>query len=137
MTYTLGWVNETEGEKDADGNVIPGSERAVFVLMDLPPGLDDAGKRNREAIKRACKKAVFELGMEEYGNKKLVVVCYDDSFQIDFERVTVTKLMTPEKAETVRAANGKDVEPDEDPEADDDDDDDDDDDGDDGDEAEV
>jgi hypothetical protein len=95
--------------------------------MDLPPGLDEAGKRNREAIKRACKKAVFDLGMEEYGNKKLKVICFDDTFSIDYERVTVTKLMSPDRAEKVRAANGIDTtteepesEPEIEPESDDD-----------------
>lgn len=109
MTYALGWVTETEGERDKDGNVISGSEKPVFVLMDLPPGLDEAGKRNRDTIKRACKKAVFELGLEEYGNKNFVVVCYDEPFTVECERVTITKLMSPDKAEQVREANGKDV----------------------------
>ena len=114
MTYSLGWVTETEGEKGPDGNVIPGSEKPVLVLMDLPPGLDEAGARSRDAIKRACKKAVFELGLEEYGNKQFKVVCYDETFSIDYERVTVTKLMSPDKADKVRSANG--VEPEDEPE---------------------
>lgn len=75
--------------------------------MDLPPGLDEAGKRNRESIERACKKAVYEKGMEEYGNKKLVVISYGEYFDIPFERTTVTRLLPPEKAEKVRAQNGK------------------------------
>lgn len=104
----LVWVTETAPAQDDDGNTIPGSERRCYVEMDLPPGLDEAGKRSRDAIKRAVKKAVYEEGMTEYGNKDLAVISRDDIFQVEYERVTVTKLLPPDKAEKVRQENGKD-----------------------------
>lgn len=107
LPYVLGWINETEAEKDEEGNEIPGSSRMVFVVMDLPPGLDESGKRSRDAIERACKHAVYDLNMEEYGNKKLAVIQVGDTFEIPYERTTVTRLLPPDKAEKIRAPNGK------------------------------
>ena len=107
-TFVLGWVTETAAVTDDEGNEIPGSARRCFVEMDMPPGMDESDKRSRDAIKRACKKAVYEDGLTEYGNKKLAVLKHDDFFSVDFERVTVTKLLPPEKAEKVRTENGKD-----------------------------
>lgn len=75
--------------------------------MDMPPGLDEAGARNRETIERACKKAVYEKGLEEYGNKKFVVIAFGDEFDVPFERTTITQLLPPDKADKVRAQNGK------------------------------
>ena len=109
LPYILGWLNETEAEKDEEGNEIPGTSRKVFVVMELPPGLDDAGKRSREAIERACKRAVYELGMEEYGNKKFSVLQVGDEFDVPYERTTITQLLPPDKAEKARAQNGKGV----------------------------
>jgi hypothetical protein len=107
--FALGWVTETAAEQDAEGNEIPGTSRTCIVLLDLPPGLDEAGKRSRDAIERACKKAVYDEGLVEFGNKKLVVINYGDEFTVDFKKVTVVKLMPPSKADKVIAANGKDA----------------------------
>lgn len=104
----LVWVTETAPVVGEDGQPIPGSERRCYVEMDLPPGLDEAGKRSRDAIKRAVKTAVYKEGMTEYGNKDLAVISRDEIFQVKYERVTVTKLLPPEQAEKVRAENGKD-----------------------------
>jgi len=97
--FALGWVTETAPEQDADGKPIPGSERECVVIMPLPPGLDEAQKRSRDAIQRACKKAVYEQGLEEYGNRRLRVISYGEDFQYDFKKVeiTTTKLLTPEE----------------------------------------
>jgi hypothetical protein len=89
--FALCWVNETAAEVDEDGKEIEPS-RQCFVMMDLPPGLDEKQARNREAIKRACKRAVFDEGYEDYGNKQMVVISYDAFFEIPFEKRTVTKL---------------------------------------------
>jgi hypothetical protein len=74
--------------------------------MDLPPGMDEADKRSRDGIKRACRKAVYEEGLTEYGNKSLAVISHDEFFMVDYERVTVTKLLPPAKAEQVRTTKG-------------------------------
>lgn len=108
MNYGLFWVTESEPEKDDSGQPIPGTERTLFVQMPLPPGLDEAAKRDRNAIERATKKAVYEDQNIEFGNKKLIVASYGDIFEVPYERVTVTKLMPPEKAEKVRQEYGKD-----------------------------
>lgn len=71
--------------------------------------MEEADKRSRDGIKRACRKAVYEEGLTEYGNKTLAVISHDDYFSVDYERVTVTKLLPPEKAERVRADNGKSI----------------------------
>ncbi len=106
MNYALGWITETEGEKDGDDNEIPGTARVVHVLMDLPPGLDEAQARNRDAIERACHRAVYEKGLAEYGNKKFVVVTFGDPFEVPFEKTTVTRLLPPDKAAKVKAQDG-------------------------------
>jgi hypothetical protein len=103
MNYALGWVTETEAEKDGEGNEIPGTSQTVHVITALPPGLDEAGARNRDAIERACKRAVYEDGLEEFGNKKFVVVTYGEPFTVPFERTTVTQLLPPDKAAKVKA----------------------------------
>lgn len=108
MNFGLFWVTETEAERDDDGNPVDGTERRCLVEMPLPPGLDEAGKRSRDAIERATKKAVYESQLTEYGNKTLIVASFGDTFAVPFERVTVTKLLPPEKAEKVRQENGKD-----------------------------
>jgi hypothetical protein len=102
-------VTETAPEKDANGRDIPGSARRCFVEMDLPPGLTDAEKRSRDAIERACRRAVYEEGLVEYGNKQLRVGSFGDIFSNNYERVSVVRLMTPEKAEKFRASSGKGV----------------------------
>jgi len=107
-TFVLAWVTETAAVHDDEGKEIPGSARRCYVELDMPPGMDESDKRSRDAIKRACKKAVYEDGLTEYGNKRLAVLKRDDFFSVDFERVTVTKLLPPEKAEKVRTENGKD-----------------------------
>jgi hypothetical protein len=105
--FALGWVTETAPERDDAGNEIPGTSRTCIVLLDLPPGLDDAGKRSRDAIERATKRAVYDNGMEEYGNKKLRVISFGEDFDVPFEKTTVTRLLPPEKATKVKAENGK------------------------------
>ena len=99
--FALGWVTETAPETDADGKEIPGSERTCIVLLNLPPGLDDAQKRSRDAIQRACKRAVYEDGLEEFGNKKLRVISFGEDFQYDFKKIqmTTTKLVSPDEVE--------------------------------------
>ena len=104
----LGWINET-GDFDSAGKIVPGTEQQVFVRMDLPPGLDDAGKRNADIIERACRRAVYEEGLEEYGNKDFVVIRFGDKFNVPCERVQITRLLPPDKAEKVRSENGKGV----------------------------
>jgi hypothetical protein len=106
LNYVLGWVNET-GDFDGEGKIVPGTEQEVFVRMPMPPGLDEAGARNRESIERACRRAVYDLGMEEYGNKEFIVIAHGDRFSIPCERVQITRLLPPEKAEKVREKNGK------------------------------
>lgn len=89
--FVLCWVNETAPETDEDGNEIePG--RQCYVVMDLPPGLTEEQMRNRTAIKRACHKAVFDLGLKDYGNKPLRVGAFGDVFEIKYEEKTITKL---------------------------------------------
>jgi len=105
--YALGWVTETECEQDEAGNLVPGTDRTCIVLMDLPPGLDDIDKRSRDVIERATKRAVYELGMEEYGNKKLRVISFGEDFDVPFEKIKVTRLLPPDKAEKALAEHGK------------------------------
>lgn len=105
--FMLAWVTESQPVKDDAGQPIPGTERRCYVELDLPPGLDASDKRSRAAIKRACKKAVYEDGLTEFGNKALTVISRDDIFTVDYEKVSVTRLLPPDKAERVRAQNGK------------------------------
>lgn len=94
LNYALCWISESvDGDK-------------VFVQMPMPPGLDEAGLRNRDAIRRASRKAVYDLGLEEYGNKEFIVIAYGDQFSIPYERTTVTRLLPPDKAAKVKAENG-------------------------------
>lgn len=102
-------MTETAPEKDKSGNEIPGSARRCYVEMDLPPGLSEAEKRSRDAIERACRRAVYEEGLTEYGNKQLRVGSFGDIFEHRYERVSVVRLMTPEKAEKFREKGGKGV----------------------------
>jgi len=104
--YALAWVTESEPERDGDGNPIPGTARRVFVLMDLPPGLDDAGKRNRNQIRRACEKAVYELGMEEFGNKDLTVISLGETYRVEFKRTKITKLLPPDEVNEAKNGGG-------------------------------
>lgn len=92
----------------------------VVVLMDLPPGLDKKQARSSESIKRACKRAVYDLGLEEFGwgktgnkeedeknKKRLVVVTIGEEFDIPFVPTKITKLLRPEEVEKVKASGGK------------------------------
>lgn len=103
------WVTETAPERDPDGQEIPNSAKQCFVEMALPPGLTEAEKRNRDAILRAARRAVYEQGLTEYGNKPLTVITVADIVTNQFERVSITKLLPPDKAERVRAGLDKDV----------------------------
>ena len=95
LNFGLGWVTETANELDDEGNEIPGTSRKCIVMMPLPPNLDEAGARSRDAIERATKNAVYKEGLEEYGNKKLIVISYGDEFDVPFEKTTVVKLQPP------------------------------------------
>ena len=103
--FALGWVTETAAETDDDGKEIPGTSRTCIVLIDLPPGLDEAGTRSRDAIERATKRAVYDNGLAEFGNKKLRVIQFGEDFDVPFEKTTVTRLLAPGKA--AKANNGK------------------------------
>jgi hypothetical protein len=118
--FALGWKTSTAPELDEDGNEVEGSSRTCIVLMNLPPGLDDAQKRSRDSIARACKRAVYELGMEEFGSpetgnleedqknkKELVVVSLGEPFVLPYQKTTVTRLLPPDKAEKAKTENGK------------------------------
>lgn len=85
--FILGWVTEADCETDPEtGKPIAGTGRRCFVELPFPPGLDEKGQRDRNAIMRACKKAVFEHHQEEYGNKDLVVLAYTEFFSVPFEK---------------------------------------------------
>jgi len=89
--YVLGWVNETAAEKDEPS-------RRCFVELELPPTLDQSKPVNREAVKRACRKAVYDLGLESYGNKDLVVLSLDEVFRVEFEKQEVVRLCPPKNS---------------------------------------
>lgn len=82
-TFILGWITSTAAETDEEGNVIS-PERTCFVQLPLPSGLTEKQQRDRNAIQRACKKAVYE-GDDTYGNKDLVVLSYGEQFAIPFQ----------------------------------------------------
>ena len=63
--------------------------------MALPPGLDDKKARDRESIKRAIHAAVYEHGLEEYGNKDFEIIATGERFSVAFEKETVTRLTPP------------------------------------------
>ena len=107
--FVLACVVETEATLDDDGNEIPGTKREAFVPMEFPPNMDEADKRSRDAIKRACRRAVYDDGLTEYGNRPLVVLKHDDIFQVEYERVVVSKLLPPKKAEKLRQEIGTDA----------------------------
>jgi len=93
INYALGWVQITEGVLDEDDKVVDGSGLPCFVVMDFPPGMTEAQKRNRSSIQLAVRKAVYEQGLKEYGNKKFVVLSYGEEFDAPFVERTETKLV--------------------------------------------
>jgi len=100
MNFVLGWVTEAECKLDDDGNPVPGTGKRCFVEIPIPPNLEEGQKRNRDGIKRAVKKAVFEHGLKEYGNRELVVISFRDTFSVDFVEETRTVLLPAENATT-------------------------------------
>ncbi len=96
LNYKLGEIDFTALDVDpATGEGIPGTAKMVIVLQDLPPGLDHTKSRSRDQIKKAVRKAVYEDGRKEFGNRKLVVVTFDEPFEVPFTEVTETKLIPP------------------------------------------
>ena len=95
LTYALGEVDTTAPDVDENGDDIPGSARTCIVLTELPTGLSESQSRNRDSIKRAVEKAVYDRGLKQFGNKKLVVVTFDAPFEVPFEERTETKLIPP------------------------------------------
>ena len=95
LTYALGEVEQTAPDFDANGNPVPGTERSCIVLTELPPGLTESQSRNRNSIEAAVRKAVYEDGLKQFGNKQLVVVTFSKPFEVPFEEVTETKLVPP------------------------------------------
>ena len=91
--FKLVWVTETAPETDENGKEKPGS--SCYVEMPLPPGLAEKQSRNRDAIRRAVFSAVYEEGLEAYGNKVLKIIIDGDEFSIPFERETITRLTPP------------------------------------------
>lgn len=94
LDYGLFWVQETAPEIDPKtGQEIPGTERPCLVRLPLPPGLNEHQRRNRNAIKAAVRRAVYEHKMKEYGNKLLVIAAIGEPFEAPFVEVTETKLV--------------------------------------------
>lgn len=91
--FLLVRIDHTEPEIDANGNPVPGTSQEVFVPMEFPAGLDEGQLRVRDAIKRACRRAVYDRGVEKYGNIDLAVISYDEIFRINCTKQTVTKLV--------------------------------------------
>lgn len=108
LDFVLTYEDVT-GEFDDKGNIIPGTERRVWVEMPMPPGLDESEKRNRKAIDRAIDNAVFKLGLEEYGNKNLRVQQLGEIKRVEFVKTKVTKLVSPEEAEKLKDEEGVNV----------------------------
>jgi len=99
QTLKLVWVTETAPEKDEKtGKETPG--KTCYVEMALPPGLDEKKSRDRESIKRAIHAAVYEQGLEEYGNKDFEIIAGGDRFSVAYEKETVTRLTPPVAKDT-------------------------------------
>ena len=77
------------------GKIIP--PQRCFVELPFPPNLDTSRPLSRASIQRAVRNAVYEEGLEEYGNKTLVVLNYGEFFDIEFEKKHLTILCPPEK----------------------------------------
>ena len=96
LNYVLAVEDVAAAETDAEGKPIEGSGgQRVWVEHPLPPGLDEKQMRNRDAIQRACRDAVYKSGQKEYGNKRFIVIAFQDSFEVPFEEVTSTALVAP------------------------------------------
>lgn len=96
LNFKLGEIDYTAPDIDpATGKEIPGTAKAVIVLQDLPPSLDQSKSRSRDQIKKAVRKAVYDEGLKEFGNRKFVVVTFDEPFEVPFTEVTETKLVPP------------------------------------------
>lgn len=95
--YALCWVTETKEERDGDKVIVP--SQTCYVQMPLPPTIEDKQRRTRNGIKSAVKQAVFKHGLKEYGNKKLIVVSYDEPFEFNFVEEKVTRLRPPKDGE--------------------------------------
>ena len=97
--FVLGWLTEVEDEI-VDGVVVPGPR--CFVEMALPPCCDEKSSRNRDLIKKAVRKAVYEEGFTEYGNKSLAVLTVGEIFDFQYvtEEIQKTVLRAPKDGES-------------------------------------
>jgi len=108
LDYKLVFLDVT-GEFDEEGKLIPGTERQVYVEMPMPPGIDESNSRNRDAIERALRRAVYELGLEEYGNRDLKIAALGETIRNDYEKTTITRLLPPSEAKRLREERGNGV----------------------------
>lgn len=73
---------------------IEGTDDPVYVPLDTEPLKIPASKANTASeIQRYAKKAVYDRGLAEYGNKNLVVAAVGEVFRFDF--VESRKLVPP------------------------------------------
>ena len=96
LNYVLAVEDVAAAETNKDGSVKEGSGgQRVWVEHPLPPGLTEKQMRSRDAIKRACREAVYKEGHKEFGNKRFIVIAFSDPFEVEFEEVTSTALVAP------------------------------------------
>jgi len=97
--FVLGWLTEVADEIINDVTV-PGPR--CFVEMPLPPSCDEKSSRSRDLIKKAVRKAVYEEGLTEYGNKSLTVLTVGEIFDFQYvtEEIQKTILRAPKDGET-------------------------------------
>jgi len=64
---------------------VEGSADTCLVILPPPPGIPEDKANNAKEIERWANKAVYEQGLKEYGNKKLIVAALGEEFEVPFE----------------------------------------------------